>query len=65
MLASYRSTLFKHIVGHLEHFWFRDQPDHSTLCKPKKIIHVALRDGQVSLYYSLMEHMYKLLPVVY
>lgn len=62
--VSHLQMLFKHVVGHLEHFWFRDQP-HYTLCKPKEIIHVPLRDGQVSLYYKLMEHMCKLLPIVY
>lgn len=62
--VSHLQMLFKHVVGHPEHSWFRDQP-HSTLRKPKEIIHIAFRDGQVSLCFNLMEHMCTLPPVVY
>ena len=66
MLPTYK-RLFKHVFGHLEHSWFRNQP-HSTLHKPKEIIHVTFRDRQVlkkSLCFNLMEHMCTLPPVVY
>ena len=69
-VTTYKLILFRHVIGRSLVFtrelssWFRDEP-RSTLCKLSGIIHVALRDGQESLSYTLMERMCTLQPVAY
>ena len=59
-VTTYKLILFSRELSS----WFRDEP-RPTLCKLSGIIHVALRDGQESLSYTLMERMGTLPPVAY
>ena len=69
-VTTYKLILFRHVIGRSLVLsrelssWFRDEP-RPTLCKLSGIIHVALRDGQESLSYTLMERMGTLPPVAY
>ena len=69
-VTTYKLILFRHVIGRSLVLtrelssWFGDEP-RSTLCKLSGIIHVAVRDGQESLSYTLMERMRTLPPVSY